>query len=136
MVGESEYAFWHLLIRDVAYGQIPRAERISKHRAAASWIETTAGERSEDLADVLAYHYAEALDLASATGADTSELAELALRFLVLAGDRAADLDPVRAQVSYEKALALAPEAHPSPPIDPARPRQGCVPHQRVQPGA
>ena len=116
MVGESEYAFWHLLIRDVAYGQIPRAERISKHRSAASWIETTAGERSEDLADVLAYHYAEALDLASATGAETSELAELALRFLVLAGDRAADLDPVRAQVSYEKALALAPKTHPLRP--------------------
>ncbi|MEX2421081.1 MAG: AAA family ATPase, partial [Actinomycetota bacterium] len=30
--GESEYAFWHLLIRDVAYGQIPRASRAAKHR--------------------------------------------------------------------------------------------------------
>src|SRR6185436_20559024 len=26
MEGESEYSFWHLLVRDVAYGQIPRAE--------------------------------------------------------------------------------------------------------------
>ena len=25
MEGETEYAFWHVLVRDVAYGQIPRA---------------------------------------------------------------------------------------------------------------
>ena len=30
---ESEYAFRHLLVRDVAYGQIPRAERAEKHLA-------------------------------------------------------------------------------------------------------
>src|SRR4051794_29744941 len=39
MEGEQEYAFWHVLVRDVAYEQIPRAARIRKHRAAAAWIE-------------------------------------------------------------------------------------------------
>jgi predicted ATPase len=39
MEGESEYSFWHLLVRDVAYSQIPRAERARRHRAAAAWIE-------------------------------------------------------------------------------------------------
>ena len=34
-----EYSFRHLLVRDVAYGQIPRAARAAKHRAAAAWIE-------------------------------------------------------------------------------------------------
>src|SRR5439155_8293318 len=37
---ETEYAFAHALVRDVAYGQIPRAERAEKHRRAAEWIET------------------------------------------------------------------------------------------------
>ena len=37
--GETEYAFRHLLVRDVAYGQIPRAGRAEKHRLAAGWIE-------------------------------------------------------------------------------------------------
>ncbi len=64
MEGESEYSFWHLLVRDVAYGQIPRAERARRHRSAAAWIERKAGERVEDLAEVLAHHYLQALELA------------------------------------------------------------------------
>ncbi|MBA3427444.1 MAG: guanylate cyclase, partial [Actinobacteria bacterium] len=39
VAGESEYAFRHVLVRDVAYGQIPRAARGTKHVAAAGWIE-------------------------------------------------------------------------------------------------
>ena len=66
MAGEHEYAFWHLLVRDVCYAQIPRAARAARHRAAAAWIESKAGERAEDLADVLAYHYLAALELARA----------------------------------------------------------------------
>jgi len=37
--GEDEYAFRHLLVRDVAYGQIPRAARVDKHCATADWVE-------------------------------------------------------------------------------------------------
>jgi class 3 adenylate cyclase len=64
--GEAEYAFWHVLARDVAYSQLPRATRASRHVSAARWIESKASERVEDLADVLAYHYATALELARA----------------------------------------------------------------------
>ena len=62
--GEAEYAFWHVLTRDVAYAQLPRAARMRKHRAAAAWIEQTAGERVADHAEVLAHHYTTALALA------------------------------------------------------------------------
>ena len=68
MEGEREYGFWHVLVRDVCYGQIPRAARAARHRAAAAWIERKAGERVEDLADVLAYHYLHALELTRAVG--------------------------------------------------------------------
>ena len=51
--GEPEYAFQHLLVRDVAYGQIPRAARADKHRAAALWIEELG--RPEDHAEMLAH---------------------------------------------------------------------------------
>ena len=64
MEGEAEYGFWHLLVRDVCYGQIPRAARAARHRAAAAWLERKAGERAEDLADVLAHHFLTALELA------------------------------------------------------------------------
>ena len=115
MAGEAEYAFWHVLARDVAYNQLPRASRATRHVAAAAWIESKAPERVEDLADVLAYHYATALELAQAAG-QTDQAAELeapALRFLGLAGERALGLDTAAALASFERALALTPEGHP-----------------------
>ena len=64
--GQTEFSFWHALIRDVAYGQIPRSARAAKHEAAADWLEEMAGERVADHADLLAHHTTEALALASA----------------------------------------------------------------------
>jgi class 3 adenylate cyclase len=118
MEGESEYSFWHVLVRDVAYGQIPRAERARRHRSAAAWIERQAGDRVEDLAEVLAHHYLQALELAGA-GGDT-ELAEaLALparRFLALAGERALGLDTAQAEARLTRALELTPSDDPERP--------------------
>jgi class 3 adenylate cyclase/tetratricopeptide (TPR) repeat protein len=115
MEGESEYSFWHLLVRDVAYSQIPRAQRSRRHRAAAEWIERKAGERVEDLAEVLAHHYLQALELAQAAG-DTEEaeaLAAPARRFLALAGERALGLDTAQAEARLARALELTPEDEP-----------------------
>ena len=108
---ETEYGFFHVLTRDVAYGQLPRASRAARHVAAAQWIEAKAGDRVEDLADVLAYHYATALELATAAG-DTQladGLSGRALRFLTLAGQRALGLDTATALTDFERALALTP---------------------------
>jgi predicted ATPase len=111
--GEDEYSFWHALVRDVAYHQIPRAGRAAKHRAAAVWIERIAGERVSDLAELLAHHYAQALELARAAGADARELEEKTTRFLVLAGERALQLDVGKAESYYRRALELLPRGHP-----------------------
>jgi class 3 adenylate cyclase len=71
---ETEYAFGHLLVRDVAYGQVPRASRAEKHRLVAEWIESLATDRSDDRAEMLANHYLSALELASAAGMQTEAL--------------------------------------------------------------
>ena len=115
MEGEAEYGFWHLLVRDVCYAQIPRAARASHHRAAAAWIERKAGERAEDLADVLAHHYLSALELARAAGqdAEANELKASATHFLALAAERALALDVDRAEQSLSRALSLVPAGHP-----------------------
>jgi class 3 adenylate cyclase len=115
MQDEVEYGFWHLLVRDVCYAQIPRAARAARHRAAATWLEQQAGERADDLADVLAYHYLQALELvrAAGQGAAAEELEESAIRYLALAGERALALDIERAEQSLAEALALAPAGHP-----------------------
>jgi class 3 adenylate cyclase/tetratricopeptide (TPR) repeat protein len=113
--GEAEYAFLHILVRDVAYDQLPRPSRAARHIAAARWIEFKAAERAEDVADILAYHYSKALDLTRAAGRvdDAVDLEASALRFLSLAGERALDLDAVSAFSNLERALSLAPVGHP-----------------------
>jgi class 3 adenylate cyclase len=115
MDGEAEYAFWHVLVRDVCYSQIPRANRATRHRAAAAWIERKAGERAEDLAEVLAHHYLTALELARAAAQteESEELEAAAVRSLSLAAERALALDVQSAEASLAKALELAPTGHP-----------------------
>ncbi|PWU18517.1 MAG: hypothetical protein C5B48_14675 [Candidatus Rokuibacteriota bacterium] len=116
MAGEAEYGFWHLLVRDVCYQQIPRAARADKHQAVAAWLERKAGDRAEDLADVLAYHYLEALELMRASGTSgptTKELEAAAVRCLALAGERAFPLDAERAEDTLARALELTPPGHP-----------------------
>ncbi len=107
-----------MLARDVAYAQLPRASKASRHVAAATWIESKAPECLEDLAAVLAYHYTAALDLAVAVGQteQVSELEATAFRFLTLAGERALGLDTAAALDAFERTLALTPEGHPARP--------------------
>ena len=107
---ESEYAFAHALVRDVAYGQIPRAERAAKHRRVAEWIELLG--RPEDHAEMRAYHWRSALELTRASGglddAYATDRARLALRD---AGDRAFGLNSYAAAASlYDEALAVWPD--------------------------
>jgi class 3 adenylate cyclase/tetratricopeptide (TPR) repeat protein len=114
MEGEREYAFWHVLVRDVCYGQIPRAGRAARHEAAAAWLEEKAGERVEDLADVLAYHYESALDLSRAAGkGNTEPLQARAVHYLAMAGARALTLDVDRAEHQLSRALELTPDDDP-----------------------
>jgi tetratricopeptide (TPR) repeat protein len=115
VAGEAEYAFWHSLTREVAYGQLPRAARIARHRAVAAWIERVAGDRVTDHAELLAHHYLTALELATATRAagEAAAVGGPARRFLVLAGDRAMTLDVARADAHYQRALALVPAGDP-----------------------
>src|SRR5579864_5724547 len=105
VAGETQYTFLHLLVRDVAYGQIPRARRMERHRVAAQWIESLSRDRSEDRAEMLAHHYSEALRLAEASGADTTPFRALAFAALADASERAAALG------SWNAAADLAAEA-------------------------
>ena len=123
--GRREFAFAHLLVRDVAYGQIPRAERAQKHRLVADWIEANVGERLADHAELLAYHYSEGLELATAAGVgpdETEPLRAAAVRMFLAAAKRAEDLD-VRPWIeNLDRALELAsPEERPEVLIEHAR---------------
>jgi tetratricopeptide (TPR) repeat protein len=112
---ETEYVFRHVLIRDVAYAQIPRAERSERHRHAAQWIASLG--RPEDHAELLAQHYLAALEYARAAGGDTSAFTSAALQALREAGDRASALGAYGLAARYfEAALDLVPEDDPKRP--------------------
>ena len=115
VAGEEEHAFAHVLVRDVAYSQIPRADRAQKHRRVAEWIESLG--RADDHAEMVAYHWRAALELAQATGRDDDALAERTRHALREAGDRATALNAyLAAEDYYAAALAL------TSPDDPERP--------------
>ena len=112
--GDSEYAFSHAMIRDVAYGQIPRLARVDKHVVAAGWIERLTVERVADHAELLAHHYGQALELSRSAGKqDLGELEEATRRALMLAGEGAMALDVARSTECFDRVLALLPEDHP-----------------------
>jgi class 3 adenylate cyclase len=112
---ETQYAFRHILVRDVAYSQIPRAARADKHRGAAEWIESLG--RPDDHAEMLAHHYLSALEFAAAAGEELPDVAERARLALRAAGDRALALSSMRpAAQFYDSALALWPADDPERP--------------------
>ena len=113
MEGETEFIFVHALVRDVAYGQLTRTDRAQKHAALARWLEERTAGRTEDLAEILAYHYGTALEMATACGLDDleDELAEPTTRYLELAGGRAQPLDAAAAAAHFARAEQVADQA-------------------------
>jgi len=111
VAGEAEYAFLHVLVRDVAYGQIPRGRRAELHRLAAEWLATLG--RTEDHAEMLAHHYLSALGLWRAASRPIDPaVAATALASIREAGDRAFSLNAYPSAASfYQSALDLAPAA-------------------------
>jgi class 3 adenylate cyclase/tetratricopeptide (TPR) repeat protein len=109
IAGEAQYVFRHVLVRDVAYGQIPRARRADAHRQCAEWLEELPGGR-DDQAELVAHQYRSALELARASGSETEELVERTRRAAREAGDRALAVHAFSAAARlYEEALELWP---------------------------
>ena len=59
VAGEREYAFKHVLIRDVSYGQLPKGRRSVLHRRLAEWLGDLPGGE-EEFSEFVAYHLEQA----------------------------------------------------------------------------
>jgi len=135
---EPAFSFKHILIRDVVYNTIPRHRRAQKHAQLALWLEGLELERQEVFAELLAYHYQQALANWSTSrhvesshseknghnlaeehllnGLTRAELVARTIRYLTLAGDNAYhSYYTIRAIQAYTEALdlLLANEADP-----------------------
>ena len=117
LAGEREYAFKHVLIRDVAYSMLPKSVRCRKHVEVAEFIRERAGERSDGVIGLIAEHFARAAALGSEAGLDRDALSKLqtqALESLEAAGDAAAALySNAEAFDRYTSALEISESLDP-----------------------
>ena len=95
--GEQQFAFTHVLIRDVAYDLLPRADRARRHALVAQFFESSTGVSREAIG-ALARHWRNAGDH------------ERAVRQLVRAGEQAErGWAKDHAALLYREALELVP---------------------------
>jgi len=111
VAGEREWEFRHALIRDVAYGRLPKRRRVGLHVLFADWLEAAAGAETE-FVEIAAYHLEQACLLAREVGRlDAPPPVDRAVAALQQAGEKAESREGVReAHRYYERALELAPE--------------------------
>jgi predicted ATPase len=96
--GEQQFSFKHVLIRDVAYELLPRAERRERHARVAQFFEEATAEVGEAAA-ALARHWRDAGD------------PERALGYFVRAAEQAEHgWAKDQAAILYREALDLVPE--------------------------
>jgi tetratricopeptide (TPR) repeat protein len=115
LAGEAEYSFSHALLRDVAYERAPRTWRRSAHLDAISWIESVAGSRLDEVAEVMVHHARAAHEFAVLTHApDVAEHArKLVCQYAMVAARRAALLDAGQALVLLDIAVEFSRSADP-----------------------
>src|SRR6266487_1021926 len=117
------FSFKHILIRDVAYNNIPRIRRSYEHTQLALWLEKQVGENDKDFVELLAYHYQQALiawspvlltdptsvrDVPDAARLTRTELRSRTITYLGKAGDQALECYyTIRAIQAYGEALDL-----------------------------
>jgi class 3 adenylate cyclase/tetratricopeptide (TPR) repeat protein len=109
IIGEHAYRFKHVLIREVGYGGLTKAERAQLHARFAEWLGERAGE---ELLEIRAYHLDHAAQLqAELDGAAPAELASEAAAALEEAGRRALARESNR---SARKLLLRSVELEPT----------------------
>ena len=109
--GDEAFRFRHILVRDAAYGSLPKEQRADLHARFAAWVERIAGERLLEYEEVIAYHLEQAHRYRAELGLTddlTRSLAAGAASHLEAAGMRALGRhDPPAAQNLLSRAVAL-----------------------------
>jgi class 3 adenylate cyclase len=112
---QTELAFRHGLIREVAYESIPRARRALAHAEVGRWLEEVAADRRDEYVDLIAHHLESAArpedaELAWPSDAERrDEIRSSAVEALVEAGRAEAAKSAIDQALGFgDRALALA----------------------------
>ena len=103
----GSYRFTQHMLRQVAYDTMSRRDRKTRHLAAAGYLRSAFAGEGEEVADVIARHYLDALE--AVPGApDVGEIRSQAVAVLVRAAERAQRTGaPAQAAASYASAADL-----------------------------
>jgi class 3 adenylate cyclase len=113
---DAEFSFKHILIREVAYATLPRADRRRRHAAVAAFIEDSLEGRGRNLAWILAHHWREAGEtgkavpylIAAAEQADEQLAFHHSLALYSSALELLPEDDPGRRNLTVRRAMAFA----------------------------
>jgi class 3 adenylate cyclase/tetratricopeptide (TPR) repeat protein len=104
-VSGSVYAYRHALLRDAGYASLARAERARLHLALARWMEETAGDGADAIAEAIGGHHAAVLEslpaLVSPGGPERATIAADAAAWLTRGAERALSL------AAHDRAIEL-----------------------------
>jgi tetratricopeptide (TPR) repeat protein len=108
---DPSYRFKHIVIRDVAYGSLPKARRADLHRRTVDWLVAWAGDRLDEFVEIQAHHLEQAVILQrELEGAADVAIVTDAVAALHRGALKAAARDDLRAVVAFsDRALALEP---------------------------
>ena len=115
--GEDAFRFSHILVRDAAYGSMPKRSRAELHQRFAGWLERKAGDRIAEFEEIVGYHLEHAYRYEAELGPVDDEaraVAEAAAERLAAAGRRALAHWDVSATVNLlSRAVDLLPATDP-----------------------
>jgi class 3 adenylate cyclase/tetratricopeptide (TPR) repeat protein len=104
----GQYGFLQALVQRVAYETLSRHDRKAKHLRAAAYLAQESGIEPDEIAEVIAAHYLDALR-ADESADDAEQIEASALEWLTRAGERAAALAATQdARRAFDQASALA----------------------------
>jgi len=98
--GDEAFRFRHILVRDAAYGSLPKEQRADLHARFADWLQRVAPDRLVEYEEVIAYHLEQAHAYRAELGLTdevTASLGERAAAHLRSAGMRAVARNDVHA---------------------------------------
>jgi class 3 adenylate cyclase/tetratricopeptide (TPR) repeat protein len=112
--GDVQFTFKHMLILEVAYATLPRADRRERHGAVARYVEGALAGAAGTLSTILAHHWREAGEpgraipylLAAADAARRSWAKDAVIDLYSRALELAADKE-LRGRIRLERGLAL-----------------------------
>ena len=104
---KGSYGFTHQMLRQVAYDTLSRRDRKTRHLAVAAHLRAAFPGDGEEVAEVIARHYLDALDAVPDDG-DAGQIRGQAIAALVRAAERAERTGaPRQAATSYASAARL-----------------------------